>query len=254
MKTFLQHKLITASLATVTTLSFLLPLTSAEARITFKAPENLGDAPGRRVAGAARDRKYCILDNDNERLTAIVPRSNIGLTTEDKPVLYFYVPQTSKQAKYELVVQDKSGEFVKQTYKPSGKSGIVAIPLTKSSLKVGEEYRWYFAVVCNSDARSTDEVVRGSIKRVQPQDQLLTKLKSATPQERVTLYAQAGIWQDSLNALAQLRSSRPTDAELKADWEALLTGEGVGLDKEEKSPGKLVHAPLLLGQEAPQPL
>jgi Domain of Unknown Function (DUF928) len=248
MKTFLQHRLLTTSLATVTSLSFLLPLTSAEARITFKAPEELG-VPGRRVAGAARDKKYCILDD--QPLTALVPRSNIGLTTEDKPVFYFYVPQTSKQAKYELVVQPKSGGFVKQTYQPSGKSGIVAIPLTETSLKVGEEYRWHFAVVCNPEARSTDEVVQGSIKRIQPQAELLTKLKNATPQERVTLYAQAGIWQDSLSTLAQLLSSRPTDAELKADWKALLTAEGVGLDKEEKSP---VDAPLLLGQEAPRPL
>jgi hypothetical protein len=59
------------------------------------------------------------------------------------------------------------------------------------------------------------------------------------------LYANAGIWQDSIATLARLRTSRPNDPELKADWEALLKTEGTEL-------AEVVSAPFLQGEEAPQ--
>lgn len=244
MKTFLQHKVVTAPLAAIISFSSLIPFTPADARITFKAPA-VG-VPGRRVAGASRMSDQCLLNN--QRLTAIVPQSNIGFTTVANPVLLFYVPQTSAQAELELVVLDgknKNNIVAKQSYKSSGKAGIVNIPLNTASLQVGQQYRWSFSIICDSKARSRDHVVEGAIERIQPAPQLTTQLKSAKPQELPNLYAEAGIWQDSVATLARLRSSRPNDAELKADWEALLTTQGEEL-------ANVVNAPLLQNQEAPQ--
>ncbi|MUG95302.1 DUF928 domain-containing protein [Scytonema sp. UIC 10036] len=245
MNTFLQRRLLTKSLAAVFGLSFLIPFTAAEARIRFNAPTNIG-VPGRRVPAGSRENNSCL--SGNKKLTAIVPQSNIGLTTVAKPVFFFYIPPQTSNATLELVVQDENKRFFKQTYKPSGKAGFVDLPLTATSLEVGKEYRWFLSVICDREKRSSDKVVRGAIKRIQPEPQLMAKIKNATSQERVALYAQAGIWQDSLATLAQLRFSRPHDAQLKADWETLLTAEGVGLDPE------LVNEPLLKGQEAPQPI
>jgi hypothetical protein len=248
MKTLLQHQVWTKLLAVIFSLSFLLPLSVAEARrIKFNVPEDLKPAPGRREAAASREEdSSCIINN--QRLVAIVPQSNVGLTTQANPMFFFYVPKTSASA-LELVVQDNN-KFIRQTYKPSTKSGIVAIPLTQLSLEEGKQYKWYFSIVCDQKARSRDKVVNGAIKRI-ANPQLMKKLENATPTERVNLYAEAGVWQDSLASLVQLLSSRPNDSELKADWEALLKAEGVKLDK--VAP-ELLKEPLLQGEDAPQPI
>lgn len=52
MKTLIRSRLWTNSLAAILGLSFLISSTSAEARVTFKAPLGLG-VPGRRVAGGS---------------------------------------------------------------------------------------------------------------------------------------------------------------------------------------------------------
>lgn len=240
MKSLYKQRLWAKLLFVVFGLSFLIPFTAAEARIIFKAPEGL-QAPGRRIAGGSRSpqEKNCSLGQNP--LTAIVPNSNIGLTTQANPTLFFYIPQTS--ATLELVLRDQDKEY-KQTYKSSEKGGIVSIPFNKA-LEVGKEYRWSLAIVCNPEQRSKDKFVQGAIKRVKTEPQLASKLATATPQERANLYAQAGIWQDSLASLAQSLSSNPSNAELKAEWQALLTSKSVGLNN-------LVSEPLLPDKQKPQ--
>lgn len=207
-----------------------------------KRPLGLG-VPGRRVAGAVRSPSNCL--SQSQHLTAIVPKSNIGLTTTGHPILFFYIPQTSAPM-LELVVRGEDQEpAIKQSYKPSGKAGLVGIPLTATSLEIGKEYRWFFSVVCNPKERAQDQVVEGAIKRIPLQPQLATKLQNATMQERLNLYANAGIWQDTLTTLAQLLSLNPNDGELKADWKALLASEDVGLtqqDSPELMKGKLLYS------------
>ncbi|MBR8837842.1 MAG: DUF928 domain-containing protein [Stigonema ocellatum SAG 48.90 = DSM 106950] len=234
MKTHLQRRVWTKPLAAILGFSFLIPFTTAEARITFNSPIGLG-VPGRRVAGGAR-LPDCV-SQKQQRLTAIVPKNNLGLTTAANPTLFFYIPQTTAP-ELELVVHDNNKGVFKQSYKPIGKAGVIAVPLTQTSLEVGKEYHWFFSVICNPKERSQDQVVEGGIKRIQPSPQLMTKLKNATPEEQVNLYAAQGIWYDSLATLAQLVSSRPDNAQFKADWEALLTAQEVGLGQE------LARAPL----------
>ena len=241
MNILAQQRLVTKLLPAILGLSFLIPLTTAEARITFNAPSGLG-VPGRRVAGGARLENNCL--PENKPLTAIVPQSNVGLTTLENPILFFYIPRTSAPA-LEMVVQDQDKRSFKQTYKPTGKAGVVGIPLRATTLEVGKEYRWFFAVICDPKQRSEDQVVNGAIKRIQPQPQLMTKLKDATPQERGNVYAESGIWYDSLATLAQLLSSRPNDVQFKADWKALLTAQH--LDQQ-------ANEPLLEERERPQPI
>ena len=243
MKILAQYSLETKLLPAIVVLSSLIPWTTAQARITFNAPPAGLGVPGRRVAGGARINNSCLPEH-KKRLTVIVPPSDVGLTTVANPTLFFYVPRTSAPS-VELIVYDKNQQY-KQTYKPTGKAGVVGIHVTATSLEVGKEYRWYFAVICNPKERSQDQVVDGVIKRIQPQQQLTTKLENATLEERVNLYATSGIWQDSLATLAQLLSTSPNNPEFKADWKALLK---VGLAPEA---AELVNEPLLEGKEAPQ--
>ena len=241
MKCFYEQRLWTKLLFVVLGLSFLIPFTTAEARITFKPPDGL-EAPGRRVAGGSRSPQERNCSSGQNPLTAIVPNSNTGLTTQANPTLFFYVPQTS--ATLELVLRDQDKEY-KQTYKSSEKAGIVSIPFNQASLEVGKKYRWSFSIICNPKERSKDKFVEGGIKRIKTEAQLTNKLATASPEERANLYAEAGIWQDSLASLAKLLYSNPNNAQLKAEWQALLTSKSVGLDH-------LVSEPLVQGQQKPQ--
>jgi Domain of Unknown Function (DUF928) len=223
MKTIVKHRFLTKPLVGILGLSFLIPFTAAEARIKFNAPPDLG-VPGRRVPGGARTQDNKCFTQDKSVLTALVPKSNKGVkTTSANPTLFFYVPQTSKSL--ELVMRDENKQEFKQTYEGNPKAGIVGIPWTKTSLKVNQSYRWYFAIVCSPKERSKDQVVDGAIKRVQLEPSVMAKLKNPTAQERATIYAEAGIWQDSLTTLAQLLSNNRDNAALKADWRALLVAE-----------------------------
>ncbi|NEU75640.1 DUF928 domain-containing protein [Hassallia byssoidea VB512170] len=241
MKSLYKQRLWAKLLFVVFGLSFLIPFTTAEARITFKAPEGL-QAPGRRTAGGSRAPQEKSCSSGQNPLTAVVPNSNIGRTTQANPTFFFYVPQTS--ATLELVLQDRDKEY-KQTYKSSEKGGIVSFPFNQASLEVGKVYRWSFSIVCNPKERSKDKFVEGAIMRVKTEPQLASKLATASPQESANLYAEFGIWQDSVASLAKSLSSNPNNAELKAEWQALLSSKSVGLDN-------LVNEPLLPGQLKPE--
>ncbi|MBE9007821.1 DUF928 domain-containing protein [Fortiea sp. LEGE XX443] len=212
-------------------------------RVRLRLPPSLG-VPGRRIPAASRGIN-CIAKN--QRLTALIPKSNIGLTTLANPTLYFFIPQNSA-SRIELVVQDENEQIIyQQKYKPSTKAGVVGIDLPPDSLAMNKKYRWNFSIICNPQDRSSDKLVQGTIQRVK-NPSLTEKLEQATPQERVLLYAEAGSWHDALDTLARLRYSNPHDLKLKADWEALLTAPGVEFDK------KLAQKPLISEQEAPRPL
>ncbi|MDF5722231.1 MAG: DUF928 domain-containing protein [Rhizonema sp. PD37] len=230
---------------TILSLSWLFSCTAIQARITslFKVPADLS-APGRRVAGGSRSMESCF--SENKHLTALVPQSHIMLTTEGNPVFYFYIPKTAAPT-IELVVRDQNQTFVKQSYKPSTQAGVVGIPLSGKPLEVGKEYHWVFSVICHPQARSNDKVVEGAIKRIQPDPQLTKKLENATPQQRVSLYAQASIWQNALMTLAELRYSHPNSPELKAQWRDLLNSDGVGLGNDDikTDSAAVVNEPLL---------
>lgn len=246
MKTHIKHRLLTKFLtATVLSLSWLISCTALQARVTslFKVPPDL-NAPGRRVAGGSRSMENCF--PGNKHLTALVPQSHIMLTTLENPVFYFYIPKTSAST-VELVVRDQTQTLVKQSYKPSAQGGVVGIPLQGKRLEVGKEYHWVLSVICRPEARSNDKVVEGAIKRIQPDPQLVKKLENANPEQRVLLYAQAGIWQNTLMTLADLLASDPNNPKLKADWQTLLTGDGVNLDKDDitNDSAAVVSEPLL---------
>lgn len=242
MKNLLPPKLSTKVISGIVGLALLCSIAPAQAQIKIKIP-SLG-VPGRRVPGASRG-ENCVAKN--QYLTALVPKTNLTLTSVSNPTLYFLIPQNNAP-ELELVIHDVNDQPVyKQNYKPTGKPGVVGITLPANTLSKAETYRWNFSIICNPQERSLDKFVHGGIKRVDD-SQLKSKLANASPQERLNIFAEAGIWQDALDTLAQLRSSRPQDKALKADWESLLTTQNVEFDQ------KIVQAPLVPEQNVMQPI
>ena len=199
---------------------------------------------GRRQGGASR-RGQC--SNVRNPITALVPatqetlggeqgedpalnrwESVWGLTTDETPTLWFYVPyQLTAQLPVTFVLQDKQGKTIyKTSFASETQPGIVSFRLTtKTRLEVGKMYQWYFAIDCGTQVPI---FVKGWVQRVAPNPSLMNQLKAATPRERAALYATNGIWHDALTTLASLRNTNPTDATLLKDWVSLL--DSVGLE------------------------
>ncbi len=193
------------------------------------------------VAGFARQ-------EDAPQLTALVPRLGMGETVAENPTVFWYVPKLHPDKALapvvELTLRDVNDQPVYKRQYPLTKSrdGVVGAPgimsLTIANaypLKIGQEYKWQLAVICNSspnpDGPDYSEIpsVEGIIKRVEPDPNLELRVQQARPEERVALYAKANLWYEMLGALIELRRDRPYDANLADAWEKLFTT--VGLDK-----------------------
>lgn len=156
--------------------------------------------------------------------------SVFGLTTAASPTLWFYIPYAlTSKTPIEFVLQDEQGNNIYKTSftTDQGQPGIVSfsLPSTATALKVGKMYHWYLIIDCAPD---NPPAVEGWIKRVAINSTLTRRLQTATPQQRVALYATNGIWYDALTTLAELRGANPEDATLLNDWVSLL--HSVGLD------------------------
>lgn len=220
------------SLALMAELTIGLSLGTTSALAQFKPP-NRG-APKTSVGGATRN-TFCKPDTqeakiDKSVLTALVPASKLSLTTEARPSFFVHLPITIAQSA-EFVLKDVDEKDVYRATIPlSGQRGIVRfqLPADAPELEVGKDYQWFFNVVCQPDDRLRDSFVTAWIQRVEPNSTLTNALKSAEPRQRPNIYAQAGIWQDTLTTLTELRRTRPSDPTLTDEWSSLLRSVGLG--------------------------
>ena len=63
---------------------------------------------------------------------------------------------------------------------------------------------------------------------------LASELEKAAPKDRPSIYANAGLWYDTVTSLVQLREANPNDPQLAEDWTDLL--QSIGLDAIAQAP------------------
>lgn len=227
----LQHQLVGQS-------SFTLPSRGAPrgrmetaTRLRFNLPPK--GAPGDRGNAATRD--FCAVVG-KPPLTALVPGTNIGLTISERPTFWFYVPyQANPRELVEFsLTNDQEKTIYKATFQLTATPGIVSIslPPTIPPLDIGKNYHWVFSYTCNEGKQPSVIAVDGEVERIPLQFSLKQKLDGATPRERILLYAENGLWYDTLTNLIELRRQHPQDAQLTKDWENLLRqSPDIALDK-----------------------
>jgi Domain of Unknown Function (DUF928) len=207
--------------------SLWLGLPSTQA-VEFSAPNT--PPPGRRVGGAVRGTsaspQTCVTDSQKQ-LTALVPKVDVVLTTQNYPTFFWYVPPNSATMIEFNLIDDSSGEIVYESkLKTSGETGIVSLSLPENAslppLEVGKDYYWSFTIMCDRRNWQANPFVEGLIRRVEPNASLQQKLAQASAIERVNLYANAGFWYDTIAELANLRRSNPNDSLLTQEWQELL--------------------------------
>ncbi|NJL56752.1 DUF928 domain-containing protein [bacterium] len=194
--------------------------------------------------------------NSSDRLIALLPSASseldaqnlspVGLTTSTHPTLFVYIPSLQESAQYlSLRVMQRTAtgeevEFYSQDFPlplaGAGVMGLTPDASTMPPLDTHQHYRWYVSVVCDSIDQSGNAVVDGWVERVEPDFALAQQLTHSDSLQRAMLLGEAGIWQDTLLAMAQQQQQHPQDANAQITWQDLL--RSVGLDA-------IAEAPLL---------
>ncbi len=209
--------------------SFLAWMTPLGA-VTFEPP---GDrAPKQANGGASRNGGQCPSDaaETSKSLTPLIPGTNLGLTIAERPTLFAYIPATSAKQVF-FSIQEESGKHLYQTMLPlPASAGAIGIPLPKEAppLQVGKNYLWSVVMVCGEELEPDSPMASGWIRRTEARAAVSDRTEAGATLEAAAELAEAGIWYDTLAALAQLRRSQPENAEITANWQELL--QSVGLE------------------------
>ena len=166
-------------------------------------------------------------------LTALVPEKNLGnqgkavwaRTVDEHPTFWFYVPYSPASLHHvEFVLQDGEDDVYRTLVTLPQTPGIVSLrlPSTLKPLEVDRNYHWFLKTYFAPQKISALEYVDGWVQRVSLSPTVINRLKATTPQERIAIYADNGIWYDALTTLAQLRLAHPEDATLRVEWGDLL--------------------------------
>ncbi len=197
-------------------------------RLRFKRPRLTTTPPStanRRGKAAGRGEGEC--PQSPVPLTALLPSDAIsqqeyawGKTQSPKPTLWIYMPYAKSSGlsfSTSLEVKDSQGKSVAKTLSLPDQPGImrVRLPQALPSLEVGQFYQWTLTVGC-----SPVNTISGWIERTPaispPPD---------APLERAEVYADSGLWYDTLTTLGNLQ--RQGSAAGQAAWQELLSNEGL---------------------------
>ncbi len=220
--------LAVSTVALPLSLSLFTPSAQAQSRrVRYVPPSNLG-TPIVSTPGATRS----ICEVAEACLIGLVPdlkaeNAPVPQTISESPTFYFLVPETVGQAYFYLYEADSSLPEGKRVYRTSfqikNKAGILAfkMPTVKgvSILKIDKTYVWKFTIAGSTESG----LVRGSIRRVLPSQNLVDQLKKALlPLDRAALFAQEGIWFETVQTLAEALQGNPKKAEIVSEWNELL--------------------------------
>ena len=197
------------------------------ARLRFKVP-NI--SPSRNLEGGAARGKCSLAGANKLQMKALLPNSNIGLTTDKQPTFFFQMSQVPVQEATFILLNAQGDTIIyEKTFPLASTGGVMSftLPADSGGLDVGKEYAWELVVNCDPDDHQGNPRVEGSIKRVPPTPKLVSDLAQASKRDRVALYASEGYWYDSLKILADLRSANPNDSTLLTDWKDLLESAGL---------------------------
>jgi hypothetical protein len=235
---FLPKKIFLASVcsclavSTVIALPFALFTPSVQAqsrRVRYVPPSNL-DAPKVSSAGATRT------DPCSPRFMALVPYSpqpicqpdnaSVRLTIAEHPTIYFQSPKFRGSVRFRLYEYKPASPSLKPIYDlksipVNSEAGIIALKIPDDApiLEIGKVYQWKFTV----NDITEDTVLLGWVQRILPTKDLVTKLQTTSqPVERATLFAQEGLWFETVQTLAEAQLTLPKNMATLDEWTSLL--------------------------------
>lgn len=211
----------------------LLATAPALAGLSFPTAKKDGSPDRRRGAGSRDPGASCILPSQAEgapALFAMAPDSNQSLTTVARPDFFWYMPATT-QGEVTFVLREAGGEqslIYSATFPAKGQEGIAQLSLPNGlgaiELKPNQPYQWSVRLDCEpGDNQSFKQAFTSTIQRRLPDSTLAAQLKVASRLKQAEIYAENGIWNDSLSALVALQCSVATRDQGLEHWSGLLT-------------------------------
>ena len=183
-------------------------------------------SPAGRVGGGSRG----IGGGSLPVLAALVP-DHVARTLSEQPSLFWYIdvaPKPGTRLVFSLLDED-SIEPIREVTLELTEPGVQRIPLAAQDVRLGPgiEYEWSVALVLDPEQRSSDIIASGWISRLSEAPAgFASRIQAAEARERVTVYAEAGLWYDALAAISDLIDQNPGDASLRAIRAALLRQVG----------------------------
>lgn len=214
--------------------------------IQFAPPAALPPPPvvndpgsGRSQGGASRG---CGANLPEELPTLLVPLTpggnqtlRWGLTTTDRPTFWLHIPKGIKDgALIVLTLQNgisKTSHRVQFQVPPNTPPAVLSLPIPAAapSLQLDTVYRWEVRLFCNSGGSTAEPsidipiIFSGGIQRTTPSARLHRQLATAkTPLDRAVVYANNGIWYDSLTTLGLQQVKPSVDPAIARAWSDLL--------------------------------
>jgi Domain of Unknown Function (DUF928) len=197
--------------------------TESVASVPVYTPPKQG-APGGRVGGGTRG-----IQREVSLLSVLAP-DHSGFTTSEQPSLYWFI-SSSTSLPVELTVMDPQGvKPILETRLPApATAGVHRIRLSDYNIRLapGAAYRWFVSVVPDADRRSKDIMAGGTIERIEMPEGLKAKLAQAPKSDLPSIYAQAGLWYDTVAAISEQIEAAPQDQPLRQQRTALLSQVGL---------------------------
>lgn len=214
--------------------------TSNQFKVTFDPPDE--DQPRNSTGGASRTISQCLSkggENNNSYFSALLPASNQGLTAVSHPTILAYLPETSAKKAFFSWIDEDNNEHYQAIVPIEQKGGVVnySLPETAPALEVGKSYTWAIGIMCDGRLKPDSPVIQGQIKRVELASDLKSKLDSNTSLKNAAIYANGGLWYDTVATMAQLKTAQPNNPNLNFNWEELLNS--IGLKDIAQSPLKI---------------
>jgi len=169
------------------------------------------------------------LSNSTLKLSSKIKTTG-SYTSEARPSFWFHVPfEAGDSVALEFILQNSEDEDVYRTAIASPEqAGLIEVTLPDSvaELAMEQRYNWFLKATfdCPESGSSESPVQesKGWVTRYEPEPSLKAQLESASPQQQVQLYQNAGYWFDALSGIANLRMAEPGSAALREDWDTLL--------------------------------
>ncbi|MEB3829438.1 DUF928 domain-containing protein [Phormidium sp. CCY1219] len=154
-------------------------------------------------------------------------------TTKESPSLFFYVPykpENIKSVEFRLSDSENVPVYKTRNIQIVGTPGLLRIQLPSrlkngQPLELDKNYKWnlYLDINCDSSSSGIEpERVSGWLQRVERPELDRSLNLAETELERVNLYFEEEIWQDTLTLLAELRARDMKNNEVTSQWNKLM--------------------------------
>lgn len=205
--------------------NFQLP---SENLISLEYPSSSSESQEpRNTAGAAMrgGSRYDKCVSRGTKVTALMPnKDNFVQTVSEEVTFLFNIPE-NKANFGRFILLNQKGEHLYTKQIPINKSsgGIVEIASPKQILTSEEIYTFQFSLFCDDNKFEGSNSIDGFIEKITLNPQIESELqKAVNPIEKAKIYADQLLWLETLNSIASIRQSEPTE------WAELLKSVGLG--------------------------